>query len=232
MRARPALARRWAARRSGARRSAVAALAAVGTLGLALVGAVGAAAPASAHNVVVGTAPATGSTVTKAPETVDVTFDDVVLNLSADGSSTVVTVTDPDGTDRATGCPTSQDRTVSVPVSMGAAGEYTVDWRIVSADGHPTSGEFTFTYDPPEGAATSAPPTGGATPCGASAAADGGTGASTGAGTSTGTSAGSSDGASDGGASELAVVLGIAGGVVVLAGAAVLVTLRVARRRD
>src|SRR5699024_10824890 len=25
------------------------------------------------------------------------------------------------------------------------AGEYSVDWRVVSADGHPISGEFTFT---------------------------------------------------------------------------------------
>jgi len=216
-------ARRALARPSGARRPAVAALAAAGALGLALVGAVGAAAPASAHNVVVGTAPATGSTVTEAPETVDVTFDDVVLDLSAEGSSTVVTVTDADGADHATGCPTTQDRTVSVPVSLGAAGEYTVDWRIVSADGHPTSGEFTFTYDPPEGAATSAAPAPEGTPCGSSAAGDGaGTGAST----------GTSTGASDAGASELVVVLGIAGGVVVLAGAAVLVALRLARRRD
>ncbi|SKC70973.1 copper resistance CopC family protein [Krasilnikoviella flava] len=212
---------------AGARR----ALAVGGTLalGLATLGAVAAAAPASAHNVVVGTVPGTGSTVTEAPETVDVTFDDVVLDLAAEGSSTVVTVTDVDGTDHATGCPSTQDRTVSVPVTLGAAGEYTVDWRIVSADGHPTSGEFSFTYDPPAGSASTASPAADATPCGSPAAATDGDadGASDGAGG--GDATGSADG---GGASELVVVLGIAGGVVALAGAAVLVALRLARRRD
>ncbi|MFC8597981.1 copper resistance CopC family protein [Isoptericola sp. NPDC057191] len=206
------------ARRGGARRTL---LAGIGALGLALAGAVGAAAPASAHNVVVGSTPEAGSTVTQAPDSVDITFDDVVLNLSADGSSTVVSVTDPAGAERATGCPTTQDRTVSVPVSLGPAGTYTVDWRIVSADGHPTSGKFSFTYDPPAGSSPADPasPAAGSAACGASAAQP------------DGQDAGAGTGADEGGASDLVVVLGIAGGVVVLAGAAVLVALRVARRR-
>ncbi|MFE5309125.1 copper resistance protein CopC [Isoptericola sp. NPDC056605] len=207
--------------------SARRALAAAGSLALALgLGAAGVvgAAPASAHNVVVGTSPASGSEVTEPPGSVDVTFDDVVLDLSAEGSSTVVTVTDADGTDYATGCPTMQDRTVSVPVALGEGGEYTVDWRIVSADGHPTSGAFSFTYDPPAGAEAATPATD-APPC-APAGAAGADEASS--GTADGASA-AEDGGGD--ASELVVVLGIAGGVVVLAGAAVLVALRIARRR-
>jgi len=212
----------------GGRRVARRALAGAGSLALALglgaAGVVGAAAPASAHNVVVGTSPASGSTVTEPPESVDVTFDDVVLDLSAEGSSTVITVTDADGTDHATGCPTMQDRTVSVPVALGEGGEYTVDWRIVSADGHPTSGEFSFTYEPPAGAEATAPAAD-ASPCAPAGAA--------GEGEAAGAAAGTADtaDAAGGDASELVVVLGIAGGVVVLAGAAVLVALRLARRR-
>ncbi|MFE7408358.1 copper resistance protein CopC [Isoptericola sp. NPDC057559] len=205
-------------RRRGTARRAL--LAGAGAVGLALAGAVGLAGPASAHNVVVGTTPATGSTVTEAPESVEVTFDEAVLNLAADGSSTVISVTDADGAEHATGCPTTQDRTASVPVTLGPAGEYTVDWRIVSADGHPTSGQFSFTYDPPAGT-TAATPDAAATPCGSPAAGADEARPASGTGT-TGT----------GGSSELVVVLGIAGGVVVLAGAAVLVALRVARRRD
>lgn len=193
-------------------------------LGLGAAGVVGAAAPASAHNVVVGTSPAAGSTVTEPPDSVDVTFDDVVLDLSAEGSSTVITVTDADGTDYATGCPTMQDRTVSVPVALGEGGEYTVDWRIVSADGHPTSGEFSFTYEPPAGAEAAAPAAD-ASPCAPAGAAGEGEAAGAAAGTA---DAGDTAG---GDASELVVVLGIAGGVVVIAGAAVLVALRLARRR-
>ena len=212
----------------GGRRVARRALAGAGSLALALglgtAGVVGAAAPASAHNVVVGTSPASGSTVTEPPESVDVTFDDVVLDLSAEGSSTVITVTDADGTDHATGCPTMQDRTVSVPVALGEGGEYTVDWRIVSADGHPTSGEFSFTYEPPAGAEATAPAAD-ASPCAPAGAA--GEGEAAGAAADTADTAD----AAGGDASELVVVLGIAGGVVVLAGAAVLVALRLARRR-
>lgn len=214
----------------GGRGVARRALAGAGSLALALglgaAGVVGAAAPASAHNVVVGTSPAAGSTVTEPPGSVDVTFDDVVLDLSAEGSSTVITVTDADGTDYATGCPTMQDRTVSVPVALGEGGEYTVDWRIVSADGHPTSGEFSFTYEPPAGAEAAAPAAD-ASPCAPAGAA--GEGEAAGAADAA-TTAGAAD-AAGGDTSELVVVLGIAGGVVVIAGAAVLVALRLARRR-
>ncbi|MCK9793633.1 copper resistance protein CopC [Isoptericola sp. 4D.3] len=204
-------------------------VAAIGALGVALAGTLAVAAPAAAHNVVVGTVPGTGETVTQAPSTVEVTFDDVVLELSAEGSSTVVSVTDADGVQHATGCPTTQDRTVSVPVALGAAGEYTVDWRIVSADGHPTSGEFSFTYAPPEGAAeapATTAPAGEETGCGAPASAADEAGSA-----AQGAADDPADRGTGAGASEPAVVLGIAGGVVVLAGAAVLVALRVARRR-
>ncbi|MEU2200350.1 copper resistance CopC family protein [Isoptericola sp. NPDC019482] len=216
-------------RSTAARRALAAAGSFALAVGLGAAGVVGAAVPASAHNVVVGTSPTSGSTVTEPPESVDVTFDDVVLDLSAEGSSTVLTVTDPDGTNYATGCPTTQDRTVSVPVALGVGGEYTVDWRIVSADGHPTSGEFSFTYDPPAGAEAAAPAAD-AAPCDAAGTA--GDDASGGAADPAAGGASEADAPSgDGSASELAVVLGIAGGVVVLAGAAVLVALRLARRR-
>lgn len=213
---------------TGRRRAAALGLALVAGLAVTVPGAVVTAVPAGAHNVVVGTQPAASSTVTDAPGTVEVTFDDVVLDLSAEGSSTVVTVTDESGTDHATGCPTTQDRTVSVPVALGAPGEYTVDWRIVSADGHPTSGEFTFTYDPPAGASSPSPALD-APPCGTASTGEAADDAAAGGGQAGGATvtAGSTVGASD-----LVVVLGVAGGVVVLAGLGVLVALRLARRGD
>ncbi|GAA1735636.1 hypothetical protein GCM10009809_33540 [Isoptericola hypogeus] len=187
------------------------------------------AAPASAHNVVVGTSPGVGSTVTQAPAEVSVTFDDVVLELGADSSSTVVQVTDARGDDHATGCPAAQDRTVAVPVSIDEPGEYTVTWRIVSADGHPTSGEFAFTYAQAGAGSDDA-----GTDDGAASAAP----APVSCGGSAGTQAADSDdaaaaapSASAGGSSDLLVALGIAGGVVVLGGAGVLVALRASRRR-
>lgn len=199
---------------------------------LALAGGL-AAAPASAHNVVVGTSPGTDETVTTAPDEVSVTFDDVVLNVSADGSSTAVQVTGPDGAEHADGCPTTQDRTISVPVVLDEPGTYTVAWRVVSADGHPTSGEFAFTYAPEDdGAASTAGDDGGreAKGCGSQAQADGAGAQDGDPGQAAGEQAAEAGDASGG--SDLPVVLGIAAAVVVLAGAGVVLALRLGRRRS
>nr|WP_246256153.1 copper resistance CopC family protein [Isoptericola halotolerans] len=109
----------------------------------------GVAPPASAHNYVVSTDPAEDEDATTAVEEVSVTFNDVVLDLGRD--ATTVDVTGPDGRHHAVACPELSDETVSVPVELGGPGEYRVAWRIVSADGHPVSGDFTFTYTPPSG---------------------------------------------------------------------------------
>ena len=35
-----------------------------------------------------------------------------------------------------------------MPVMLGEGGEYTVAYRVVSADGHPIEGSWSFTYEP------------------------------------------------------------------------------------
>lgn len=216
-------------RRARTLRAALRATAAAGVLALA--GGL-AAPPASAHNVVVGTSPGTDETVTTAPDEVSVTFDDVVLNVSADGSSTAMQVTGPDGGEHADGCPATQDRTISVPVVLDEPGTYTVAWRVVSADGHPTSGEFAFTYAPEDDGTAPAGGGGDAEAAGcASQAQAGGAGAQDGdAGQAAGEQAAEAGGATGG--SDLPVVLGIAAAVVVLAGAGVVLALRLGRRRS
>jgi hypothetical protein len=42
--------------------------------------------------------------------------------------------------------------TASTGAALGAAGEYTLLWQVVSGDGHPVSGEFGFTWEPAAGA--------------------------------------------------------------------------------
>lgn len=161
---------------------------------------------ASAHNYVVGTDPEQGAAVAGPVTDVSVTFDDVLLDMG--GDSTVVDVTGPDGRHYATACPDLAGEVVSAPVALGGAGEYTVAWRVVSADGHPVSGDFTFEHDPPPGtdeaAGTAAPV------CGT----DGGPGTSA----SDGTAAADEAGAAPSAATLVAVALGTAllGGVVVL----------------
>ncbi|MGC5165630.1 copper resistance CopC family protein [Luteimicrobium sp. DT211] len=195
-----------------ASRGLVAAIGAAALLG-GLAGSVLVAGPASAHDYVVSTTPKADSTVDAAVPTVDVTFDDVVLDPQRDGSTTVLQVTDPAGKHFETSCPAVSGRTISVPTALGDAGQYTVTWRIVSADGHPVSGTFGFDYRPGSGVPSAA---------GQAAAPCGGSTAKAGAATSTVTSGSSS--VSPG------VVVGVVGVVVLLAAVVVVLLTRRARR--
>lgn len=80
--------------------------------------------------------------MTAAPTSVHLVFNDLVLTKP---SPPDVIVVGPDGKHYETGCATSEDRDVSVPVGLGTDGRYVVTWRIVSADGHPVSTSVDFT---------------------------------------------------------------------------------------
>lgn len=111
-------------------------LAAVAAALIVLIGA----GPASAHNELLKTGPADGSTVATMPAQLTLTFNLPTLNIG-----TAIRVTGPDG-DVATGTPTVTDATVTQPLRADApAGAYQVVWRVTSADGHPISGQFAFT---------------------------------------------------------------------------------------
>ncbi|HEY5223170.1 MAG TPA: copper resistance protein CopC, partial [Microbacteriaceae bacterium] len=79
------------------------------------------AASASAHDYLVDSTPKAGSVQTTPLKTVSLTFDDIVLDLSGNGSSALLQVTGPDGanTHFETGCPTIAGRVVSAPVALG-----------------------------------------------------------------------------------------------------------------
>ncbi|WP_407345453.1 copper resistance protein CopC [Pengzhenrongella phosphoraccumulans] len=106
------------------------------TLVLTLAGAL----PASAHDQLIETTPATGSVVATAPATVSLRFRDDVLNLSSQlivrGPAGDV-VLDVPGVVEAT--------TLSAPLPPDLAdGTYQVAWRVVAGDGHPLQGAFEF----------------------------------------------------------------------------------------
>ncbi|GGI45653.1 methionine-rich copper-binding protein CopC [Agromyces flavus] len=105
----------------------------------------GPALPASAHNTVIGETPDADSTVTTQPGTVALETSDALLD--AEGA-TAMDVIGPDGRHYASPCPSVDRAVASVPVELGPEGEYTVEWRVVSADGHPITGEFAFTWAP------------------------------------------------------------------------------------
>jgi methionine-rich copper-binding protein CopC len=112
-----------------------------GCASAALIGAVLLASPAAAHSVLLSTVPKTAGQVASAPAAVVMNF-----NEQPQGRFSTIHVTGPDGQRRDSG----PVRVVNdaVTQSLGGtrpAGKYVVDWRVISADGHPVSGEFTFT---------------------------------------------------------------------------------------
>jgi methionine-rich copper-binding protein CopC len=256
-RVRPRDGRRPTTRRGPLRRVAAAlAGASLATAAVALVGLAQGSGPdgalsASAHNYLVSSSPAAGSTVDAPPSEVTLTFNDVILDLGAAGGagtggdasagsapaaggSSVVQVTGPDGqgTHFETGCATDAGRAVSVPVALGGSGEYRVTWRVVSADGHPVSDSIAFTYQAPAGAAASAGTPDG---LGCAAAQDGATTSDGAAGSADpGSSAadpGAAAGQEEGVAPYLGVIVGVGIGIVVLAAAAVVLIVVTGRRK-
>lgn len=117
-----------------------------------------AAAPASAHDTLLSTDPPNGATVATAPDRVTLTFDEPAVVIG-----TTVRVIGPDG-DVQSGAPRLVDSTVTQELTPGTpAGSYRIAWRATSADGHPVSGELTFTAAAPNprAAPTNPPPTAG-----------------------------------------------------------------------
>ena len=102
-------------------------------------------APAAfAHDEVVATTPSAGETVEAGQISVSVTFNEEVL-ATGDNSGLEIKVSDSKGAVQPVGCLMAGGNTLSVLTSVAATGDYTVDWRSVSSDGHPSEGTFKFT---------------------------------------------------------------------------------------
>ncbi|GAA4542375.1 copper resistance CopC family protein [Amycolatopsis samaneae] len=126
----------------------------------------GPATPALAHDTLVGSTPADKSTVDTSPSTVELKFAEPVQQGA---ELTTVVVTDAQRDHWENGPAAVKGNSVEVPLrALGAAGVYTVDYRIMSADGHPVSGSITFTLSKPDSGtpatATASPRPGVATP--------------------------------------------------------------------
>jgi methionine-rich copper-binding protein CopC len=115
---------------------------------------------AQAHDVLVSTQPAAGSAVHTGPAEVRLVFDKPVQSGFTD-----IEVLGPGDTYWAAGPPTISGNTVSAPLRpLGPAGGYTIRYQIVSADGHPVSGQVEFTLAVAGNGRPAADPVGGRTP--------------------------------------------------------------------
>jgi copper transport protein len=109
-------------------------------------------APAAwAHAALLRTSPQASVTVNGSPAQVTLTYDEAVEPRFA-----VVSVTNAAGRQQTSGSPAaspSDPATLDVPVNKLAPGWYLVYWRVISADGHPVRGAFTFAVGPNPGPA-------------------------------------------------------------------------------
>lgn len=119
---------------------------------VALVALVVPASPAAAHAGLVGSDPADAATLAEAPEQVTLTFTEEVRQPA------YVFVTGPDGRTHETGEVevVGAVTTQAVEVPEQSAGDWSIAYRVVSSDGHPISGQLTFTVES-DGAPTSTP---------------------------------------------------------------------------
>ena len=138
-RARPARARRS---------SAVWAALAVAAASVLLV-----ASPAVAHDDLAATDPVAGATLDALPGQLTLTF---TADIAPDAGASEVQVTDASGATLTDGAPVAEGAVLTQPLAGKASGAVTVLWKVVSSDGHPISGELSFTVTP---AATSEPST-------------------------------------------------------------------------
>lgn len=120
-------------RRGAARAMAVALLCGLGLL-------LGTA-PAFAHAILQNANPADGTSLSTAPTSVSLTF-----NEDIPAEFTVMTVIGPDGAAYQSGPVSASNGTISTAVMpLGPIGSYRIGWRVVSDDGHPVSGSIAFT---------------------------------------------------------------------------------------
>src|SRR4051812_35164669 len=97
-------------------------------------------APASAHAELLESTPANGARLARPPAEVTLTFTESVHLI--DGG---VRLVDSGGHTVSTKTPVAQGHTVRWPMPSGLDdGRYLVDWRVLSADGHPGGGGLSF----------------------------------------------------------------------------------------
>jgi copper transport protein len=122
--------------------------------GIALVAAVAALAlPAAAwaHAALLRATPSPSATVNTSPKQLTLTYSEAVEPRFA-----IVSVTNAAAEQQTAGPPTrspSNPETLVVPLKKLAQGWYLVWWRVISADGHPVRGAFTFAVGPNPGPA-------------------------------------------------------------------------------
>jgi len=124
---------------------------------LAIAAAIAFSTPAAAHSTIVESTPGAGEEIASAPERFSITANEDLADITGAGEGfalRIVAVTT--GEEMTSGPLTIDGPTLSTPGVPLAGGAYVMQYQVVSADGHPVSGEIPFSV-----AGAQAPPTAG-----------------------------------------------------------------------
>ncbi|WP_051223095.1 copper resistance CopC family protein [Agrococcus lahaulensis] len=109
-----------------------------------------------AHAAMIGSTPSDGDTVTEQPGTFSVVMNEEILSLEGADSANRLQLTDAQGLFYGDGCVVVEGDTISLEAELGEAGDYSLAYQVVSADGHPVDGTVSFAFEPAEGEAGAA----------------------------------------------------------------------------
>lgn len=103
-----------------------------------------------AHTELVKSYPAAGDVVSSMPQTVALEFSENLM-LIGDKTINTVSITGPTGTEVVIGSMSVIQNTITADIAGGefVNGDYTMRFKVVSADGHKVSDSLTFTLDDP-----------------------------------------------------------------------------------
>ncbi|PZE23998.1 copper resistance CopC family protein [Curtobacterium sp. MCBD17_028] len=163
--------------RTGPRRALALALASVAVTAGAVLGL---AAPASAHNYMIASTPTVNGTLTSLPKRFEITTNDRLLDIGDTNSGFAYRIVGPSGRYYENGCLIVDGPSMTTKAALGRSGEYTIEWQIVSADGHTVSDRYRFRWEAPAGfrpaTGSTRPPVCASGPGSSAAASDSGTG--------------------------------------------------------
>ena len=100
---------------------------------------------AHAHTSLIASAPAEGEVLTALPNAIELTFDDSMMKIGKKDIGRIL-LRDPENRLVNLGEVLTSDKTVSAQIKGNSKGSglYKIYFRVVSADGHPVSGQINF----------------------------------------------------------------------------------------
>ena len=107
-------------------------------------------APASAHTSLVSSSPESGAALNEVPAEVRLKFNESLLLVDSKNPNRIEVVNGIGQVVSGMTVVEGPEIFTALDLSLEPSGEYSVKYRVVSADGHPVEGEYQFTVASPE----------------------------------------------------------------------------------